>query len=539
MDAPGPRLRPATRAFPGSRSSLTREQPWSLSSQKSQASFGGKVRSTSKRAEIPTAKAGTRVDERNPVVVFLREIGLHQYAGALLQIGFDDMETLLEIEDDDMKELGIPVCHALKLRTRLQEMHRRNAGPNQLNESNPVVAFLIKVGLSQYADALLRIGFDDMETLCEIEDADLRDLGVPRGHVLKMRRHLLEYQHGEDTQACPFQRPAQYVHAAAACPVRGHGQPGKAAAAASPCPLPTEQMKTDVERSWEQVQALGSDVVGELLYKNLFAIAPDTIELFPLEVRCKYSEWTADEGDEADIYESPALRKLFSKFVNAVGHAVAGLQEPVRMVPMLTRLGARHINYGVCEGHWQLLGDALNCTLRTCLGEAFTLEVEHAWTTVYGFVSAVMIEGLRGAIAARDAGLRDNVSVSSGAATTRLPSVSDACESTEWGQTRSGSSEANYQIPDTVSEVVLDLKQSPFVQEEDECWSDSQSCQSADGTGSVEADELWDAPSARAAAEAPVLGPPPSTAEAPTLLQRLQLTSELSLRDAKVLLGST
>jgi len=119
----------------------------------------------------------------------------------------------------------------------------------------------------------------------------------------------------------------------------------------------------------------------------------------------KYREWSPDEGnDESNVYESPALKKLFSKFVNAVGCAVAGLHDSSKLVPMLTQLGARHINYGVKEAHWQALGKAFTFTLRDILRESFTQEVEAAWTMAYTFMSSIMIEGLRGAIAARDGG---------------------------------------------------------------------------------------------------------------------------------------
>merc|ERR1719215_2417370 len=169
--------------------------------------------------------------------------------------------------------------------------------------------------------------------------------------------------------------------------------------------VPTEQMKSAVERSWEQVQALGTYTVGEILYRHTFMIMPEAIHLFPQEVRLKYREWSADEDiDESNVYESPALRKLFSKFVNAVGCAVVGLHDNSKLVPMLMQLGARHINYGVSEAHWETLGKAFKAALREILQESFTQEVEAAWAMAYTFMSSIMIEGLRGAIAKRESG---------------------------------------------------------------------------------------------------------------------------------------
>mmetsp|Transcript_50740 Transcript_50740/g.162383 ORF Transcript_50740/g.162383 Transcript_50740/m.162383 type:complete len:832 (-) Transcript_50740:110-2605(-) len=252
----------------------------------------------------------------------------------------------------------------------------RGAEP-QLDEEHPVATFLQAAGLGQYTEALLQSGFDDMETLRDIEDGDMAELGIPRGHAVKLKRRLRELQ----------EAPA--------------GQPevpqfAKEAAATSRCMVPTEKMKTAVEESWEQVQAIGSEVVGELLYQNFFKLAPDTVHLFPPEVRYRYRDWSADEGvDESDIYRSPALRKLFAKVVNAVGTAVAGLQDISRLVPLLTQLGTRHVAYGVREEHFHALGKALVTALQQALGESFTLEVEFAWTMVYGFVSSIMISGLQ------------------------------------------------------------------------------------------------------------------------------------------------
>ncbi|CAJ1330447.1 unnamed protein product [Effrenium voratum] len=58
----------------------------------------------------------------NPVTVFMREIGLPQYAEALRDNGFDDMETLMGIEEEHMRDIGMAVGHIVKLKRRLQEL---------------------------------------------------------------------------------------------------------------------------------------------------------------------------------------------------------------------------------------------------------------------------------------------------------------------------------------------------------------------------------------------------------------------------------
>lgn len=346
---------------------------------------------------------GLQVDESSAVLAFLRDIGLEQYSMQLLQNGFDDIETLFAMEDGDMKDLGIPPVYVVKMRRRLQELQRQGLQPGRdLDENHPVMQFLEEAGLAQYAKVLLRSGFDDLETLLDIEDSDMKELGIPRGHAVKLKKRLREYQlqQYEREEEQPIHVIAQQQVLQVRTPLRKPGQIPTSALRS----MPTEQMKSAVEQSWEHVQALGTYSVGEILYRNTFAIMPEAIHLFPSHVRMKYREWSQDESiDESNVYESPALRKLFSKFLNAIGCVVAGIHDSGKLVPMLTQLGARHINYGVSEAHWQAMGKALNATLREILATSFTSEVEGAWSMAYSFMSSIMIEGLRSAATARDA----------------------------------------------------------------------------------------------------------------------------------------
>jgi len=177
-------------------------------------------------------------------------------------------------------------------------------------------------------------------------------------------------------------------------------------------------MKGDVERSWESIQRLGTDAVGEHIYRIFFDMVPEAMENFPVHVRAKYSDWTAEESEEEelDLNNSLALRRLFGKVLNAIGCVVAGLQDSSKLVPLLTSLGGRHIAYGpggVNEAFWPALGKAINMTLSELLGDGFTTEVENAWNVVYGFASSIMIAGMRQALAAA-ARARPEVQVAEG-----------------------------------------------------------------------------------------------------------------------------
>ena len=95
----------------------------------------------------------------------------------------------------------------------------------------------------------------------------------------------------------------------------------------------------------------------------------------------------------------PATKALFKGDIKAQGvklmamlkTAVAGLDDLDALVPVVQMLGARHHGYGVHEAHYGSVAGALLWTLEQGLGEAYTPEVETAWTNVYGLLSQTMI----------------------------------------------------------------------------------------------------------------------------------------------------
>mmetsp|Transcript_82802 Transcript_82802/g.208504 ORF Transcript_82802/g.208504 Transcript_82802/m.208504 type:complete len:842 (+) Transcript_82802:50-2575(+) len=268
-----------------------------------------------------------------------------------------------------------------------------------LDDDHPVVVFLTQVGLCQYAELLVQSGFDDMETLLEIEDSDMKDIGIPRGHAVKLKKRLRDFQEGSGMFA---HLPAGNTMPALEQPPPAPPVPplpqrlGTAPPASPRCMQPTDKMKTAVEQSWEQLQTLGIEYLSELLYRDFFEHAPEAMDLFPQEVRFKYRDWSADESaGEDDLLKSPAMRKLWAKVISAVGNAVAGLHDAEQLVPRLRELGARHVNYGAEEEHLNIVSKSLMRVLRNVLGDTFTPEVEFAWTMVYSFVSAIMAGGMQ------------------------------------------------------------------------------------------------------------------------------------------------
>ena len=94
----------------------------------------------------------------------------------------------------------------------------------------------------------------------------------------------------------------------------------------------------------------------------------------------------------------PSLRPLFQrdieqqgvKLMQALRFAVATLDNPRELQPVLESLGRRHAYYGVEERHYDTVGTALMSALEFLLGPAFTPEVKKAWMEIYTHIADTM-----------------------------------------------------------------------------------------------------------------------------------------------------
>ncbi len=87
------------------------------------------------------------------------------------------------------------------------------------------------------------------------------------------------------------------------------------------------------------------------------------------------------------------IKEQGKKLMQALAFVVKGLKKPDTIIPVLQDMGRGHVQYGVQDAHYDTLGAALLWTLEKGLGEeAWTAEVEEAWTAAYGLISHVMKE---------------------------------------------------------------------------------------------------------------------------------------------------
>ncbi len=123
-----------------------------------------------------------------------------------------------------------------------------------------------------------------------------------------------------------------------------------------------------VQYSWKQVEPISAQAA-ELFYQNLFEMDPDLESLF-----------TGDMTEQG------------GRLMSMIGSAVALLDTPEKLIPVVQQLGKRHAEYGVEASHYDTVGAALLKTLAEGLGPEFTDEVREAWTEVYKILAATMID---------------------------------------------------------------------------------------------------------------------------------------------------
>ena len=110
-----------------------------------------------------------------------------------------------------------------------------------------------------------------------------------------------------------------------------------------------------------------AEALGRHFYGTLFGIAPATRDLFPVNM---------------EVQRSRLLRALV--------HVVQMVDQPDELVPFLQQLGRDHRKFGVLAEHYDAVGGALIGAIEHFAGDAFTPEVEAAWTEAYGIVAGAM-----------------------------------------------------------------------------------------------------------------------------------------------------
>ena len=127
--------------------------------------------------------------------------------------------------------------------------------------------------------------------------------------------------------------------------------------------MPTITQIELVQKTFAIVAPIADDVAA-LFYRRLFEIDPSLESMF--------------KGNMAD-----QRRKLMVMLTAAV----KGLPRLDRLIPVLEDLGRRHAEYGVVDGQYETVGEALLWSLEEAFGADFTPRVRSAWETLYRFIT--------------------------------------------------------------------------------------------------------------------------------------------------------
>ena len=71
-------------------------------------------------------------DEYADVVEFLGSIKLEKYLDKLVQNGVEDIETVMELQDRHIEQMGIPLGHKLKIIKRIKDLKAEGKGASQI-----------------------------------------------------------------------------------------------------------------------------------------------------------------------------------------------------------------------------------------------------------------------------------------------------------------------------------------------------------------------------------------------------------------------
>ena len=130
------------------------------------------------------------------------------------------------------------------------------------------------------------------------------------------------------------------------------------------------ERKRLVLESWEAI-APEHDRVATRFYERLFEIQPSARGLFA----------------KTDMIEQRA------KFVIMLGEIVRNLHLPEDLIPSLSALGRRHVDYGVRAIDYDRVREALFGALAEELADRFTDDVRDAWEEAYALTAGVMQRG--------------------------------------------------------------------------------------------------------------------------------------------------
>jgi NAD(P)H-flavin reductase/hemoglobin-like flavoprotein len=121
-----------------------------------------------------------------------------------------------------------------------------------------------------------------------------------------------------------------------------------------------------IRTSWADVEQHAEEMA-RFFYATLFRVVPETRDLFPVTMEVQRS-----------------------RLMRALVHVVQMVDRPDELTPFLEQLGRDHRKFGVLTEHYDAVGTALLAAVAHCAGDAWTPQVQGAWTEAFARVSTTM-----------------------------------------------------------------------------------------------------------------------------------------------------
>lgn len=137
-----------------------------------------------------------------------------------------------------------------------------------------------------------------------------------------------------------------------------------------------------VHNSYAKIEPI-AQTVGEKFYNRLFAMAPETRKLFPVDMSQQHLAFMNVVAQLVNLH----LRSLISLPVTQQDNAEAAM-------PTMRKLGKEHAKWGVIPAHFGLMRKALMDTLDEMLDDNFTSDLREAWYGAFDVMARVMQNGL-------------------------------------------------------------------------------------------------------------------------------------------------
>jgi len=322
------------------------------------------LRSARPSAPVESTPRADIAIEKTEVATFLCENGLGMHTATILRDGFDEMEILLAAEDTHIKSWGLKATDAACLKRVLREY--------QQALDSDIAVFLKQHGLEQYRAPLMQQGFTEMATLVDITEDDMRQIGLLRGHVQKLKRALREYGETLDSSTSGSVPTSGRSQASVSPSQHMSGKVGVA-----------EHTRAVLLKSWEVLAEVGTVTAANVLTKHMRELDAEALRSYTSQAQPK------DGETEDDV-----VRKLAVRTVQIFGGAVT-VTDTASLIQHLHKVGAGFAGTGIKEGYFTLVDKASPLALRELMGDRYTADIASACSMTGDFLTSFVREGFR------------------------------------------------------------------------------------------------------------------------------------------------